>query len=89
LKIDKIEANSITVKWDPTDHSSPLLSEKTLKGYIVCMVLEFKVVLGNISKSVQVNAPIHFKVVESEHQFRDAALLLQQHKVTFFFYLMN
>lgn len=74
------QENSILINWDNKDYNSPLLNEKTLKGYIVSATLELNLMLKNFHKSVLCKLPIYFKVVESTIEFEESAKLLQQFK---------
>eukprot|EP01114_Cavostelium_apophysatum_P016487 TRINITY_DN4700_c0_g1_i4.p1 TRINITY_DN4700_c0_g1~~TRINITY_DN4700_c0_g1_i4.p1 ORF type:complete len:1712 (-),score=613.88 TRINITY_DN4700_c0_g1_i4:86-5185(-) len=77
-----LEANerSVTVIWDVADHSSPLLTEKTLKGYYVSMSLHFNLMLKNFAKPVHVDIPIHFRVKEPDVAFKENNQMLEQFK---------
>jgi hypothetical protein len=78
LTVWGIQDNNIIVSWEPSNHPSPLLNEKTLKGYRLTSRLQFSVEFSNIPNPIQINIPVYLKVVESDHEFKESAKLLEQ-----------
>eukprot|EP01119_Soliformovum_irregulare_P009831 TRINITY_DN2369_c0_g1_i1.p1 TRINITY_DN2369_c0_g1~~TRINITY_DN2369_c0_g1_i1.p1 ORF type:complete len:1807 (+),score=664.88 TRINITY_DN2369_c0_g1_i1:153-5573(+) len=80
LKVISVSGSQITVQWDPADHPSPLLSEKTLKNYRVSMKASFNLKFSELSKTATISIPVFFKVLDSEIEFKESANLLEHFK---------
>ena len=68
--------NTVTISWLPSELTSILFTEKTLKGYVISMILELNLVLSNVEKSVKLEVPIYLRFLEPEVDFREHTLLL-------------
>eukprot|EP01117_Protostelium_nocturnum_P014748 TRINITY_DN5644_c0_g1_i1.p1 TRINITY_DN5644_c0_g1~~TRINITY_DN5644_c0_g1_i1.p1 ORF type:complete len:2035 (-),score=923.82 TRINITY_DN5644_c0_g1_i1:31-6135(-) len=72
--------NVVVLTWTPFDHPSPLFVEKTLKGFLVTVSLQFRLKLVDIPKVINLSVPVHFKVVEPRQELKQSAALLRQYK---------